>query len=324
MCTAISFNSGNHYFGRNLDLEYSLDEAVVVTPRRFPLLFKRMPALRTHLAMIGVATVSDGYPLYYDATNEAGLSIAALNFPANAHYGSPCDDKYSIAPYELIPWLLAQCANTAQARALLAQVQLAAIPFSDALPLSELHYLISDAHGSIVAEPMQSGLMIHDNPCGVLTNNPPFDAQMEHLSRYMALSSTAPENKLDPALCLTPSSRGLGAYGLPGDLSSPSRFVRAVFMKAHSQCDSSQEGSVTQFFHILSNVAHTRGSVLIEEKPEITVYSSCCDTARGVYFYTTYENSRITAIDMHREDLLGGQLYAYPLIRRQQIDLQNG
>lgn len=324
MCTAISFKSGNHYFGRNLDLEYSLDEAVVVMPRHYPLSFKRLPTLHAHLAMIGAAIVANGYPLYYDATNEAGLSIAALNFPANAHYAPPDEAHTCITPYELIPWLLAQCAGTEQVRALLARVQLAAIPFSDALPLSPLHYLVSDPSKSIVLEPMKNGLVIHDNPCGVLTNNPPFDAQMDHLSHYMGLDSKNPENTLDPTLRLSPSSRGMGAFGLPGDLSSSSRFVRAVFTKAHSLCNPTPEESITQFFHILGSVAHTRGSVLVHGKPEITVYSSCCDTRRGVYHYTTYENSQITAVDMHKENLDGSGLYSYPLIRRQQIHSQNG
>ena len=322
MCTAISFTSGDHYFGRNLDLEYSLNEAVVVIPRRFPLSFRCMPGLDTHLAMIGIATVADGYPLYYDATNEAGLSIAALNFPGNAHYAPPGDNN-TIAPYELIPWLLARCVSAAQARAMLSDLRLAALPFSDALPLSPLHFLISDSRENIVIEPMRDGLHIHDNPCGVLTNNPPFKMQMEYLSRYMRLDSRDPENTLDPSLNLTPSSRGTGAVGLPGDLSSPSRFVRAVFTKAHSQCGNTQEESVTQFFHILSSVAHVRGSVLVQGKPEITVYSSCCNTTRGIYHYTTYENSRITAIDMHRENLDGNTLSVFPLIRQQQIDHQN-
>jgi len=323
MCTAISFKTDEHYFGRNLDLEYSLDESVVVTPRRFPLVFRRMPALHTHLAMIGTAAIADGYPLYYDATNEAGLSIAALNFPGSAHYAPPHDEKSNLAPFELIPWLLAQCASTAQAKALLARVNLAAISFSDALPLSPLHFLISDKNASIVLEPMKTGLMIHGNPCGVLTNNPPFEAQMNHLSRFMALSSRDPENHLDPSLILTPDSRGMGAIGLPGDLSSPSRFVRAVFMKAHARCGHSQEESVTQFFHILQSVAHPRGSVMVASRPEITVYSSCC-TSRGVYHYTTYENQQITAVDMHRENLDAQQLSIFPMIRCQQIRTQNG
>ena len=324
MCTAVSFTTKDHYYGRTLDLEYSLDEAVVVMPRRFSLSFRHVPRLDTHLAMIGTATVTDGYPLYYDATNEAGLSIAALNFPGSAHYPQIDPTKENIAPFELIPFLLAQCASAAQARALLARINLAAIPFSNDLPLTPLHFLISDAKESIVLEPMEEGLKIFDNPTGVLTNNPPFNMQMAHLSRFAALSNRIPENHLDPSLELSPLNRGTGAVGLPGDLTSASRFVRAVFTKAHSLCGDTPEESVTQFFHILASVAHTRGSVLVDNRPEITVYSSCCDTNRGIYHYTTYENSQITAIDMHKENLDGHSLSVFPLIRRQQFYMFNG
>ena len=324
MCTAISFSTRDHYFGRNLDLEYTLNESVVVMPRRFPLVFRHAPALHTHLAMIGTATIADGQALYYDATNETGLSIAALNFPGHAHYPQPSAHVDNIAPFELIPYLLAQCSGVSQARALLARISFAAIPFSDALPLTPLHFLISDANESIVVEPMKEGLQIYDNPAGVLTNNPPFDAQMAHLSRFMALSSHDPVNSLDPSLNLIPDSRGTGAVGLPGDLTSASRFVRAVFTKAHSLCGETSEESITQFFHILASVAHTRGSVMIGGRPEITVYSSCCDTMRGIYHYTTYENNQITAIDMHKENLDANALSVFPLIRRQQVLRLNG
>lgn len=324
MCTAINLTAGDHFFGRNLDLEYSYKEAVVVTPRRFPFSFKCMPAMNTHLAMIGVATVADDYPLYYDATNETGLSIAALNFPGYAHYAPQSDHQDNIAPWELIPWLLSQCSGVSQARALLERINVAAIPFSDVLPLSPLHFLISDRNESLVLEPMKDGLRIHDNPVHVLTNNPPFDDHLLNLSNYMMLSNQPPENRLDPTLDLKPYSRGMGAMGLPGDLSSASRFVRAAFMRANSLCDNTPDGGVTQFFHILGSVAHPRGSVMVDGKPEITVYSSCCNTTRGVYHYTTYENRQITAIDMHKEDLDGARLSVYPLIREQKICLQNG
>lgn len=320
MCTALCFTTRDHYFGRNLDLEYALDEAVTVAPRRFPFAFRRMPTMKTHLAMIGVATTVDGYPLYYDATNEAGLSMAGLNFPGNAHYPPEAPDKDNVSPFEFIPYILGQCATIPQARLLLARINLAAMPFSDALPLSPLHWLIADRSEAIVVEPMADGLHIHDNPVGVLTNNPPFPYHLNNLSNYRALSSQTPENRFAPALELPVYSRGMGGLGLPGDLSSPSRFVRAAFMKAHSLCGNGEAESVTQFFHILSSVRHVRGSVMVEGKPEITVYSSCCNTDKGIYYYTTYENSRITAVDMRKEDLSSDALAAWPLVRAQQID----
>ena len=85
MCTAVSFKGSDSYFGRNLDLERSYKESVVITPRGFKLNMRTLPTMESHYAMIGMATVADNYPLYYEATNEMGLSMAGLNFPDNAH-----------------------------------------------------------------------------------------------------------------------------------------------------------------------------------------------------------------------------------------------
>ena len=116
----------------------------------------------------------------------------------------------------------------------------------------------------------------------------------------------------------------MGALGLPGDLSSQSRFVRAAFTKLNSVSGDSEGESVSQFFHILGSVEQQRGCCLAGEgKYEITIYTSCCNADRGIYYYTTYENSQITAVDVHREELDGESLARYPMFREQQIHLQN-
>ena len=324
MCTAATYKTKHHYFGRNFDYEISYGEVVTVTPRNFPFTFRRMPEMKSHYAMIGIATVIGGCPLYYDATNEKGLSMAGLNFPDNATYYPEKEGADNIAPFELIPWVLGQCENIAQVRALLSRLQLVNICFSEQLPLAPLHWIISDRDESITLETVRDGMKIYDNPVGVLTNNPTFDYHMTNLRNYMALSPFQPENHFAPALDLKPYSRGMGAMGLPGDLSSASRFVKAAFTKMNAVSDESEGQSVSQFFHILGSVAQQRGCVPMGEGLyEVTLYSSCCNTDTGVYYYTTYDNSQITAVDMHREQLDGSELAVYPLIEAPQIHLQN-
>jgi len=323
MCTAVNFTTKDHYFGRNLDLEYSYREEVVITPRRYPFRLRRVRDLPEHYAMIGMATVADGVPLYYEATNERGVSMAGLNFPGSADYKPEAADRDNVAPFEFIPWVLGQCADMGEVRACLARVSLLNEPFSEALPLSPLHWMISWRDESIVVESVADGLHIYDNPVGVMTNNPPFPTQLFGLNRHMALSPRQPENALAPGLPLSPYSSGMGAIGLPGDLSSPSRFVRAAYTKLHSICGDSEAESVNQFFHILGSVAMTRGAVLVGDKPDITIYSSCCNADTGVYYYTTYENSRITGVDMHGEDLDGDTPARYPLTTGPQIFMLN-
>ena len=167
---------------------------------------------------------------------------------------------------------------------------------------------------------MAGGLHIHENPTGVLTNEPPFPHQMLYLSNFRHLSPKAGSNLFSDHIQLQPYSRGMGAIGLPGDLSSSSRFVRAAFTKLNSVSGISEEESVSQFFHILSSVEQVRGCTqLADGQQEITVYSSCCNTDRGIYYYTTYENRQITAVDLHRENLDSSQLVSYPLACKQTI-----
>ncbi len=324
MCTALTYKTKDHYFGRNLDLEYSYHETVTITPRAFPFAFRKVNTLSTHYAIIGMAYVVDDYPLYYDATNEAGLSMAGLNFPDNAHYPDFRPDKDNIAPFEFIPWILGQCGTVADARFLLSRINLINVNFSSTLPLSPLHWIIADKNESIVVESMKKGLIISENPVGILTNNPPFDYQLFQLNNYMSLSAGQAQNHFSDKLSLRPYSRGMGALGLPGDLSSQSRFIRAAFAKCNSLSGDSEAESISQFFHILTSVEQQRGLVHMgEDAYEITLYSSCCNTDKGIYYYTTYDNRQITAVDMHKENLNAAHLTNYPLIKAQQIRYQN-
>ena len=271
-----------------------------------------------------MAHVAQDYPLYYDAMNEKGLCMAGLNFVGNAAYADVIPSRENVAQFELIPYLLGQCASVAEARDRLARLQLVGTPFSAQLPAAQLHWLLADQHQAVVIESMADGLHIYDNPVGVLTNNPPFPQQLFQLNNYMSLSPRQPENRFAPQLPLAPYSRGMGALGLPGDLSSASRFVRVAFTRMNAVSGDSETESVSQFFHILGSVEQQRGCCEVRDgQYEITLYTSCCNAARGIYYYTTYENRQITAVDMHRENLNGSALIRYPLITEQQIAHQN-
>ena len=324
MCTAVTYSTRDHYFGRNLDLEYGYRETVTVTPRNFPFHFRRAGAVTNHFALIGMATVADGCPLYYEATNEKGLSMAGLNFPGIARYLPEQPNMVNITPFEFIPWILGQCESIEQVCPLLENINLVDIPFSDALPLSPLHWIIADRERAITVEPREDGLKVYENPIGVLTNNPPFDFHLYNLSNFMNVSVDPAENRFSEHFDVKPFSNGMGGIGLPGDYSSASRFVRAAFVKLNSVSGCTEEESISQFFHILSSVAMPRGPVRMKDDTyEITRYSCCCNVDRGIYYYTTYENSRITGVDMHRENLNGSEPICYPLVTNQQIRIQN-
>lgn len=325
MCTAITYNTNDHYFGRNFDYLMSYGENVVVTPRNFPFKFKKIEDINNHYAFIGIAAVFDNYPLYYDATNEKGLSIAGLNFPGNAYYNKKeVDGKINISPFELIPWLLSKFESVKEARPYIENLNLMDINFSESLPLAPLHWIISDQNESIVLESVKSGLKIYDNPLGVLTNNPEFEYQIFNLNNYHSISKRDPKNLFSEKINLDTYCRGMGTMGMPGDLSSMSRFIRVSFAKLNSVSETSEGESVGQFFHILSFVEQLKGLCIASDNNyEYTIYSSCCNMDKGIYYYRTYKNSQINAIDMHKEDLESSSLSVYPLINEQNIKFIN-
>lgn len=324
MCTAATYLTKDFYFGRTLDNNSSYEENVVITPRNYPLIFRKTEPMHSHYAMIGIAYVLKDYPLYYDAVNEKGLGIAGLNFVGNAYYRDEERDKQNIAQFELIPWILGQCASVKEARELLARTNLTKTAFCEELPIAQLHWMIADRNEAITVESVKEGIMVYDNPPGILANNPTFPEQMFGLNNYMGLSPKPPQNRFSDKLHLDMYSRGMGAIGLPGDLSSQSRFVRATFTKMNSFSGDSEEESVSQFFHILGSVAQTRGCCeLSDGECEITLYTSCCNADKGICYYTSYDNHQITAVDMRKENLEKSMLIRFPMVHGEQIRMQN-
>jgi len=324
MCTCISLKTKDTYFGRNLDLECKFGEKVVITPRNYEFELRKEKSFKTKYAMIGMATVVDGYPLYAEACNEKGLSIAGLYFPDYAYYKDEEKGKINITPFELTPWILGNFETVEELKKVFNSVNLINISFSEKLQLTSMHWMITDKHKSIVLEQTKEGLKIYDNPVGVLTNSPPFIYHLTNLNNYLNLTPKFAENRFTEKIELDAYGNGMGALGLPGDTSPSSRFVRAAFNKLNSACDEEEETSVSQFFHILDSVSMIRGSTITNNKKyDITNYSCCININKGIYYYKTYENNQITAIRMNENNMNSDKLEIYELIENHQIKYMN-
>ena len=324
MCTAIKYKTRSSYFGRNLDLEYSLGEGVIITPRNYPFSFLHTGKITSHYAIMGIGIERDGYPLYYDAINERGLWMAGLNFPHYAAYNRGRCNTLNLGSFELIPYILSKCASTKDAEAILKDANLTSDAFSPSMPPTPLHWIVCDSERCIVVEPVKDGLKVQENMIGVLTNSPPFDYQMQNLTSYLSLTPYPPASRFSENVRLEPCSRGMGGIGLPGDVSSTSRFVRAAFNLSNSCSGESEYESIGQFFHIMASVAQISGVVRLDEgKLERTQYTSCTNAQKLIYYYTTYENAMPYAVDMKREALDSCELVQYPLVHDMRIEIQN-
>ena len=296
MCTSLTLPTPDGYklFGRTLDLDAHFGEGVILTPKGYPFCFGGGYPQTHHYAMVGMAAEAEGYPLYAEAMNEAGLCIAGLRFAGNAAYADrPETGWLNLAPWELIPYLLCNYTTVSEVRAALGEIRVVDRPVSTELPTSPLHWHIADrdpAHGELVVEVTARGMAVYDNPVGVLTNNPPFPYQLARLGDYAHLSPIAAEATVTPPDCCC-ASLGTGAVGLPGDYSSPSRFVRAAILRRWAVAWMEQNGAAGEdptpmLFSLLGAVSPTVGAVLTREgKAHRTLYTCCMDGTEGVYRY---------------------------------------
>ena len=346
MCTAIGWQGKHFMFGRNLDLEYGFRERVTQVARGSLLRFAAMPPARTAYAMLGMAAEEGGFPLFAEAVNECGLCAAGLYFPHSARMRAAGDMRKgeraaegkaaeagdiqgaegaaaeraaaagrAVAPHEMVAALLARCADTRQARAFLQGAEVVSIPYKN-YPVPALHWLVADRYGCFVAEPAEGGLRLYDDPAGVLANEPPFPFQLHNLHAYRHL--TAAEPACGFGMPLQALYHGTGGVGLPGDATSPSRFVRAAFYRANSrpfaeagegegrgegedEADVAEQDAA-QMFHMLSAVEMVKGGVLTEEgRPCYTRYACCIDADAGVYYLKRYGSLRVEKFTLHRQ-----------------------
>lgn len=300
MCTSFKLKyKDNYVFGRNLDLEYHFNEGVIGVDSSYFMNYKLEKGAVLNKRLFGIGSLVDDYPLFAEAMNDKGLCIAGLNYPNNCKYFDKEQEGFiNLAPYEFINYILMQCDSVDEVKNIAKKIRLIAIPFKEGLPLSYLHYLVSDKDKSIVIEPNEEGLKVYDNPYEVLTNNPSFNFHLENIKQYGNLTNLYHVNNLTNKTDLTPFCIGLNAHGLPGDSSSPSRFVKVVYLKENlEKVLSDEDNLINEAFHIFNSVSVIKGAALTNEnKSEITIYTSVLDPINFVYYYKTYESMNVKEV----------------------------
>ena len=308
MCTTICAElNGKFLFGRNLDLEYDFGNGIAVMPRNYPIKLRCGDILLRHPLIAGVAIVKDGYPLFAEGMNEYGLCIAGLKFPdSDEHSKVVKGGRVNITPFEIIPYLLASCKSISEARERLSACNVIDIPFDDDTPNSPMHYHIADSTGSIVLEAYGGELNVYDNEVGVLTNSPPFPYHLYNLALYLNLERGMPQDSGGAKIF----GGGLMAHGLPGDYSSPSRFVKAAWLRSCIECPTGAEEAVLLSY--LRAVAPPYHSVLAEADMEhFTRYSSIMDAKDGRYSLYRFGAAKPLSVDIKKESPDSDSLLLY-------------
>ncbi|MFR7935078.1 MAG: choloylglycine hydrolase [Clostridium perfringens] len=329
MCTGLALETkdGLHLFGRNMDIEYSFNQSIIFIPRNFKCVNKsNNKELTTKYAVLGMGTIFDDYPTFADGMNEKGLGCAGLNFPVYVSYSKEdIEGKTNIPVYNFLLWVLANFSSVEEVKEALKNANIVDIPINKNIPNTTLHWMISDITGkSIVVEQTKEKLNVFDNNIGVLTNSPTFDWHVANLNQYVGLRyNQVPEFKLGDQ-SLTALGQGTGLVGLPGDFTPASRFIRVAFLRDAMIKNDKDSIDLIEFFHILNNVAMVRGSTrTVEEKSDLTQYTSCMCLEKGFYYYNTYENNQINAIDMNKENLDGNEIKTYKYNKTLSINYVN-
>lgn len=300
MCTAMTLSTpqGNLFFGRTMDFSYPLDPELYIVPKGYAW----HNLLDTHEIQNQYSFMAIGQDisplLFADGVNEMGFAAAVLYFPGYAEY-DPIDSqdtsKVSIAAIELVKFLLGQCASVEQAAFLLQDIRIVGVKDAVTGSVAPLHWIMADKTGRcMVVEKMSDGLHLIDNPIGVFSNSPDFRWHMTNLRNYMEVTPFQEHEKDWNSVKLTPFGQGGGTFGLPGDFTPPSRFVRTAFQKSHISVPDNKNQAVVSCFRIMEGVSIPKGIVVTSrETPDYTQYTAFMDITSGEYYFKTYDNSDI-------------------------------
>ncbi|WP_435017255.1 linear amide C-N hydrolase [Tundrisphaera sp. TA3] len=323
-CTGIRLKAGDGSVisARTMEFAPDLRSEIIVVPRGRAYVGSG-PGGKAGLSWAGTYGFAGmnafGLPTVVDGLNEKGLAVGIFYFPGYATYQAVGEGEIprSLAPHELGGYLLGTSATVAEAIAKAREVVVGEIPLGKDGPVLPVHYAVHDASGrSAVLEFVDGKLVVHDNPLGVTTNSPTFDWHVTNLRNYVNLSvNSVPPVEL-AGLRLAPLGQGAGLFGIPGDFTPPSRFVRAVAFTQTATPTATARDAVDQAFHILNHFDIPRGSVRETGKGpesfEVTQWTAVADLANLRYHFHTEANRKVRMVDLRRLDLDAKEIRTIP------------
>lgn len=311
MCTSISLSSHDdkHLLARTMDFSFELEPEMCIFPRKYPLSFIS-GKLTEHYALMGLSKNIGSY-FVADAVNEYGLSGAALYFEGYAHYNKEADaNKKPVAPHELVMWLLCRCRSIEEVLEELLQIDIVdhVLDFLGVVP--PLHYTFMDKSGrSIIIEFMSDGTHIHENKLGVLTNSPDYSWHLTHVRSFIGLDPKQVASREIYGELFKPFGQGSGTFGLPGDFTPPSRFIKTLYNKLSAKKATGEKDLVLKALHILNGVDIPLGSVITpRDSIDYTQYTSYMVLNGPTYYYRLANSLDVKSVEMASYNVDGDTL----------------
>lgn len=306
MCTSLTYTNsrGDHFLARTMDFDLDFDARIMVMPRHYTVAGDA-GTYTTQYGFVGAGRQL-GHEMYSDGVNEHGLAIAALYFPSNVQYleDTPAD-KLGIAPQDFVAWALGNASSLTDLAAKVQQVALIDVPTEMLGGTPPLHFIVSDRTGQTkLLEPTSGDLHLIDDPVGVMTNSPRLDWHLQNLSTYGTLTNQ--ERPLAPLMGKTLKTQGpgTGALGLPGDFTSPSRFIRTTFLKNYADQTTTIPGSLNLLQHLLNAVTIPKGVKLKDDgHSDYTQYRGYMSLTDLAYYLEPYDNQVLQGVTLS-DDLL--------------------
>lgn len=264
----------------------------------------------------GISVVQDSFVT--EGLNEAGLSAGLFFFPGYGQYEAfdSSDKSSTLVDVELVGWILASFSTVEQVEKAINDVHIVATS-PDA---GTAHWRIADTTGRQVVLEITDGVPhFFENRLGVLTNSPGFEWQMTNLNNYVNVfpGQTSPL-KLTDEVSLSQFGAGAGFHGIPGDVTPPSRFVRAAFYKATAPRYDTSFETVKETFQILNNfdipigIEHETGKAPADI-PSATQWTTSADQSALRFYYRTAWNSTIRCIDLNTINFSKVKYQVHPL-----------
>ncbi|WP_374305752.1 linear amide C-N hydrolase [Methylocella sp.] len=323
-CTSflLKARDGAPVYGRTMEYGLDLESAVLVAPRGYEYVAVRPnggpgPKWRVRNAYVGVMSL--GMPYVSDGLNEKGLAVGSLYLPGFAGYAAatPQNAASALAPWEVASWLLSNFSTVAEVKEALKTVEIAGLSTPGLNFVLPLHFTIHDASGaSLVVEPVDGTLKLHDNPLGVLTNSPTFDWHLTNLRNYLKLSPVAAPPLVINGETFAPIGEGSGLLGVPGDVTPPSRFIRVLGFAMSAEPGADGPATVLVAEHVANNFDIPDGFVRDRAKGsprETTQWTAIADLRARKYYVKTYFDQTLRQIDLMSFDLDAKALRIAPL-----------
>lgn len=325
-CTGITVKAqdGAVVHARTMEFGMDLHSEVLIIPRGYGLASLGpgdKAGLRWKAKYAAVGLNALGLPSLADGMNEKGLGAGMFYLPGFAQYQkvTPADQDKCLAPWDVVVWMLTNFASVTEVKAALPQVKVWPATIADiSSTFQPLHYLVSDKEGnSLVVEYVGGRLHLYNNPLGVITNSPPFDWHLNNLRNYVNLSANnVPQLKLK-GINIYPTGQGSGMMGLPGDVTPPSRLVRAVAFTQAALPAPSGEEAVMNALRLLDSFYISKGMARAWEKGKVhydyTQWMDACDLKNLKFYFATYENLTPKVVDMNKLNLEAVKLQRIPI-----------